>query len=154
MKVLPLHLDPSMPYKELTVQDFINAFKKHMNFSFDIYGSPTLEVTIYTSHTKGSGAYRIRIAKDYQSTYYKDMTNPNNKFMSIKNIDLSKINCIKELSTIVDYNANFTYDHGTPVELEDVYISTITLSFTLYGIRRKKDCILAKIKANEKYLND
>ena len=154
MKVLPLHLDPSMPYKELTVQDFINAFKKHMNFSSDIFGIPTLEVMIYTSHTKGSGAYRIRIAKDYQSTYYEDMTNPNNKFMSVKNIDLSKINCIKELSTIVHYTANFTYDHGTPVELEDVYISTINLSFTLYGIRRKKDCILAKIKANEKYLND
>ena len=154
MKVLPLHLDPSMPCKEITVQDFINAFKKHMNLSSDIFGSPTLEIMIYTSHTKGSGVYRIRIAKDYQSTYYEDMTNPNNKFMSVKNIDLSKINCIKELTTTVHYTANFTYDHGTPIELEDVCISTITLSFTLYGIRRKKDCILAKIKANEKYLGN
>ena len=154
MKVLPLHLDPSMPCKELTVQDFINAFKKHMNLSSDIFGSPTLEVMIYTSHTKGSGTYRILIAKDYQSTYYKDMTTPNNKFMSVRNIDLSTINCIKELTTTVDYAANFTYDHGTPIELNDVHINTITLSFTLYGIRRKKDCILAKIKANEKYLND
>lgn len=154
MKVLPLHLDPSMPSKELTVQDFINAFKKHMNLSSDIFGSPTLEVMIYTSHTKGSGVYRILIAKDYQSTYYKDTTTPNNKFMSVRNIDLSTINCIKELATIVDYIANFTYDHGTPVELKDVRINTITLNFTLYGIRRKKDCILAKIKANEKYLND
>ena len=154
MKVLPLRLDPSMPCKELTVQDFINAFKKYMNLSSDIFGSPTLEIMIYTSHTKGSGVYRIRIAKDYQSTYYEDMTNPNNKFMSVKNIDLSKINCIKELTTTVHYTANFTYDHGTPIELEDVCISTITLSFTLYGIRRKKDCILAKIKANEKYLGN
>ena len=154
MKVLPLRLDPSMPCKELTVQDFINAFKKYMNLSSDIFGSPTLEIMIYTSHTKGSGVYRIRIAKDYQSTYYEDMTNPNNKFMSVKNIDLSKINCIKELTTTVHYTANFTYDHGTPIELKDMCINTITLSFTLYGIRRKKDCILAKIKANEKYLND
>lgn len=154
MKILPLHLDPGMSSKELTVQDFINAFKKHMNLSSDIFGSPTLEVMIYTSHTKGSGTYRILIAKNYQSTYYKDTTNPNNKFKGIKNIDLSNINCIKELSTTVDYTANFVYDHGTPVELKGVCISTITLSFTLYGIRRKKDCMLAKIKANEKYLND
>ena len=154
MKVLTFPLDPSMPFKVRTVQYFINAFKKYMNLSSDIFGSPTLEIMIYTSHTKGSGVYRIRIAKDYQSTYYEDMTNPNNKFMSVKNIDLSKINCIKELTTTVHYTANFTYDHGTPIELEDVCISTITLSFTLYGIRRKKDCILAKIKANEKYLGN
>ena len=153
MKVLPLHLDPSMPCKEITVQDFVDTFKKHMTLSSDIFGSPTLEVMIYTSHTKGSGVYRILIAKDYQSTYYKDMTNPYNKFMSVRNIDLSAINCIKELTTTVDYVANFTYDHGTPIELKGVYINTITLSFTLYGIRRKKDCMLAKIKANEKYLN-
>ena len=154
MKVLPLHLDSIMPYKGLTVQDFVDAFKKHMTLSSDIFGNPTLEVMIYTSHTKGSGTYRVLIAKNCQSTYYKDTTNPDNKFMSVRNIDLSKINCIKELSTVVDYTANFVYDHGTPVELKGVCISTITLSFTLYGIRRKKDCMLAKIKTNEKYLND
>ena len=150
------------PENSITVQDIINAIKRSTFTEYAIFekgkllshSAPILQVAITINHTQGNGIYSILFTEDGMFTGYTDKVPFEDciRFKKVPNLDLSKIDHIDRFQTVYKYKCTLDYNKNGLIEDKHLDVDIIRISIFLNGIRRKSDCILAKIKANEEYL--
>ena len=152
------------PENSITVQDIVDAIKRSTFTEYARFekgkllshSAPILQVAITVNHTQGNGMYSILFTEDGMFTGYTDKVSFEDciRFKKVPNLDLSKINHIDRFRTIYKYKCTLDYNKDGVLEDRRLDVDIIRISIFLNGIRRKSDCMLAKIKANEKYLSN
>lgn len=152
------------PENSITVQDIVDAIKRSTFTEYARFekgkllshSAPILQVAITVNHTQGNGMYSILFTEDGMFTGYTDKVSFEDciRFKKVPNLDLSKINHIDRFRTIYKYKCTLDYNKDEVLEDRRLDVDIIRISIFLNGIRRKSDCMLAKIKANEKYLSN
>ena len=157
-------LTDEYPENSITVQDIVNAIKRSTFTEYARFekgkllshDTPIIQVALTANHTQGNGIYSILFTKDGMFTEYTDKVSFKDRigFKKVPNLNLSKINHIDRFQTVYKYKHIRNYNENEALESHHLDVDVIRISIFLNGIRRKSDCMFAKIKANEKYLND
>ena len=157
-------LTDEYPENTITVQDIVDAinrstFTEYARFEKGkllSHSAPILQVAITVNHTQGNGMYSILFTEDGMFTEYTDKVPFEDRigFKKVPNLNLSKIDHIDRFQTVYKYKHTINYDRNGELMGQRLDVDVIRISIFLNGIRRKSDCMIAKIKANEKYLTN